>query len=165
MVNNVDGYKILNEIASVVSQSLDLNEVLSSALEMALQAVNLETGGIYLLEKDLQELTIAVQKGFSPEVILAIDHLKIGEGFSGEVIKSGQPIVIDDIGKDSRLSRSIVKKEGYKSLAVVPLCSKGKTLGTLFLVSRELRDFDDDEITKEIENGKEGEITRLPFCF
>ena len=155
MANNVDGYKILNEIASVVSQSLDLNEVLSSALEMALQAVNLETGGIYLLEKDLQELTIAVQKGFSPEIISAINHLKIGEGFSGEVVKSGEPIVINDIGNDSRLSRSIVKKEGYKSLAVVPLCSKGQTLGTLFLISREVRDFDDDEITLLISAGQQ----------
>lgn len=155
MANNVDGYKILNEIASVVSQSLDLNEVLSSALEMALQAVNLETGGIYLLEKDLQELTIAVQKGFSPEIISAINHLKSGEGFSGEVVKTGEPIVINDIGNDSRLSRSIVKKEGYKSLAVVPLCSKGQTLGTLFLISREVRDFDDDEITLLISAGQQ----------
>lgn len=155
MGNDLEAYKVLNEISSVVSQSLDINEVLSSALDMALQAVNLHTGGIYLLDKDLEVLTIAVQKGFSPEVISAINHLKTGEGFSGEVVKKGEPIVIDDIGKDERLSRSIVKKEGYKSLAVVPLCSKGQTLGTLFLISCEVRDFDQDEISLLISAGQQ----------
>ena len=141
----VGGYKTLNEISSVVSQSLDLNEILDSALDMMLQATDLQIGGIYLLNEETQILSIHAQRGFSPEFATAIDHLEIGEGFSGIVVESGDPLVIRDITKDKRLSRGIVKEEGLRSLLVVPLCSKSRTLGTIFLVSKEIRGFSEDE--------------------
>ena len=155
MGNRIDRYRILNEITSVVSRSLDLTEILSNALGKVLEATQLDNGGIYLLNQDLDELDVAVQRGFSPEFVSAIDHLQVGEGFSGKVIKTGDPLVIRDITKDKRLTRSIVKKEGFISLAVVPICSKGKPLGTIFLVSRDLRDFAEEEIALLIAAGQQ----------
>ena len=155
MGQRIDSYRILNEIASVVSRSLDLSEILSNALGKVLEATNLDNGGIYLLKQDLQELEIAVQRGFSPEFVSAIDHLKVGEGFSGKVIETGEPLVVKDITKDKRLTRSIVKKEGFTSVAAVPICSKGKPLGTIFLVSRDPRDFAEEEIALLIASGQQ----------
>ena len=142
----VGGYKTLNEISSVVSQSLDLNEILHSALDKVLQATDLQIGGIYLLNEETQILSIHAQRGFSQEFASAIDHLEIGEGFSGEVVETGEPLVIRDITQDERLSRGIVRDEGFMSLLVVPLCSKSRTLGTIFLVSKKVREFSNDEI-------------------
>jgi signal transduction histidine kinase len=155
MGNKIDRYRILNEIAAVVSRSLDLTEILSNALGKVLEATHLEYGGIYLIDQNRQELDIAVQRGFSPDFVTAIDHLKVGEGFSGKVIKTGDPLVIRDITKDKRLTRSIVKKEGFTSVVVVPICSKGKPLGTIFLVSRDLRDFAEEEIALLIAAGQQ----------
>lgn len=76
MGNKIDKSRILNEIASVVSQSLDLNEILTSALEMVLSASNMNTGGIYLLNEATQDLTIAVQRGFNQEFISGIDNIR-----------------------------------------------------------------------------------------
>jgi len=155
MEPKIDGYRILNEIASVVSQSLDINEILSSALDKVLQATGLNTGGIYLLNPKTRELSISCQKGFKPEFISEIDNLQVGEGFSGQVIEDGKPLVIKDMSQDSRLSRGIALDEGLSSLAVVPLCSKGKTLGTLFLASRDPKDFVEDEIQLLISAGQQ----------
>ncbi|MEJ2413645.1 MAG: GAF domain-containing protein, partial [Anaerolineales bacterium] len=135
--------------------SLDLQEILCSALERVLRASDLETGGIYLYEEKTQRLVVAAQHGFRPEFIAEIDNLKLGEGFSGQVMESGQHLVIRDISQDSRLSRGIVKEAGLRSLAVVPLSSKQKTLGTLFLISPDLRDFDEDEIQLLISAGQQ----------
>jgi len=151
----VEGYEILNEIASVVSQTLDLDEILCSALEKVLQATDLQTGGIYLLNEQTEILSIQCQRGFSPEFVRTIDHLKTGEGFSGKVVENGEPLIIRDITRDKRLSRGIIKEEGFKSLLVVPVCSKRKTLGTLFLVSHEVRDFYDEEIQLLISAGQQ----------
>ena len=151
----VAGYKTLNEIASVVSQSLDLNEILHSALDRVLQATSLQIGGIYLLNEQSRILSIHAQRGFSPEFAAAIDHLEIGEGFSGKVVETGEPLVIRDITKDERLSNGILKEEGLKSLLVVPLCSKSRTLGTIFLISKEIRDFTDDENSLLITAGQQ----------
>lgn len=76
MGNKIDKSRILNEIASVVSQSLDLNEILTSALEMVLSASNMNTGGNYLLNEATQDLTIAVQRGFNQEFISGIDNIR-----------------------------------------------------------------------------------------
>jgi signal transduction histidine kinase len=155
MGNKIDKSKTLNEIASVVSQSLDLNEILTSALDMVLQASEMNTGGIYLLNEDTQDLTIAVQRGFKPQFISGIDHIKIGEGFSGTVIQSGEPLVVRDISNDNRLTRMVVKEEGLSSLAVVPISSKGKALGTLFLVSHDIREYEKEELQLLISAGQQ----------
>jgi len=155
MGNKLDSYKTLNRISSVVSQSLDLEEILCSALEQVLLAVGLDTGGIYLYHEKSQTLQVAAQHGFKPDFIKEIDHLKIGEGFSGKVMESGQPLVIREISQDNRLSRGVVTDSGLTSLAVVPLRSKQKTLGTLFLISHDLRDFDESEMQLLIAAGQQ----------
>jgi signal transduction histidine kinase len=155
MGSNTDRYKTLNQISSVVSRSLDLQEILCSALERVLRATDLETGGIYLYDEKTQQLVVACQQGFKPDFIAEINNLELGEGFSGQVMKSGQHLVIRDISQDSRLSRGIVKEAGLRSLAIVPLSSKQKTLGTLFLISQDLRDFDEEEIQLLISAGQQ----------
>ncbi|MFO8037614.1 MAG: GAF domain-containing protein [Anaerolineales bacterium] len=136
----------LNEIATVVNRSLDLDQILDSALEKTLQTLNVETGGIYLLNGESQTLSIAVQKGFKSAFISEIDHLEVGEGFSGKVVKNGSPLVVKDVSQDERLTRSVVQEEGLHSLAIVPLSSKGKVLGTLFLITHDFREFSESEM-------------------
>jgi GAF domain-containing protein/HAMP domain-containing protein len=136
----------LNAIATVVSQSLNLDEILNAALDKTLQVMEIEAGGIYLFDKEATELSIQAQQGLSPTFIAGVDRLKIGEGFSGRVVQSGQPLVVTDVASDPRLTRSIVRHEGLHSLAVVPLGSKGKVLGTLFAASHGYREFTGQDI-------------------
>jgi GAF domain-containing protein/HAMP domain-containing protein len=131
----------LNAIAAVVSGSLDLDEVLNDALDKTLQVMGVEAGGIYLLDEEAGLLTVAVQRGFSPQFVAAIDRLKVGEGFSGRVAQSGQPLVVRDVSADPRLTRMVAREEGFHSMAIVPLSSKGKVLGTLFASTRGYREF------------------------
>ena len=137
----------LNAIAATVSQSLDLNEILDDALDKTLQVMEIEAGGVYLLdEEDDGVLTIAAQRGFSPGFVEEIDRLRVGEGFSGHVAQSGQPLVVRDASTDPRLSRMVVREERLRSLASVPLISKGKVLGTLFAITRGYREFTDQDV-------------------
>ncbi|HSR35326.1 MAG TPA: GAF domain-containing protein, partial [Anaerolineae bacterium] len=136
----------LNAIASVVSQSLDLDQILNAALEKTLQVMEIEAGGIYLLDRRAGELTVAAQRGLSPEFVAGVDRLKVGEGFSGRVVQSGQPMVVSNLSRDPRLTRSVVRQEGLQSLAIVPLSSKGQVLGTLFAMTHGHRDFTDEDV-------------------
>jgi len=136
----------LNAVAGVVSRSLDLNEILHDALEKTLQVLDVEAGGIYLLDDTSEILTIAAQRGFGPEFIEAIAVLEVGEGFSGLVAQSGQPLVVKDVSADPRLTRMAARKEGLRSLASVPLHAKEKTMGALFAVTRGYREFSDQDV-------------------
>ena len=136
----------VNTIAAVASQSLDLNEVLTNALNETLQAMGVEAGGIYLVCEADRKLNIAGQRGLSPKFVASVDHLAVDEGFSGHVVQSGEPLAIRDMWTDPRLSRLAVREEGLHSLASVPLRSRGKVLGTLFAVSHGFREFTDQDL-------------------
>jgi signal transduction histidine kinase len=123
-----------------------LDEVLTDALDKTLDLMEIEAGGIYLLDEAAGVLTVAVHHGFSPEFVARIDQLKLGEGFSGRVAQSGRPLVIKDVSADPRLTRMVVREEGLRSLTSVPLSSKGRVLGTLFAVTHGYREFTDQNV-------------------
>jgi len=136
----------LNAIAVSSGQLLDLDEVLQSALGKTLEAMNVEGGGIYLLQEEAEVLTLSATQGLSEQFVAEIDRLQMGEGFSGRAAQSGRPLVVKDILSDPRLTRSAVREEGLRSLAIVPLTSKGKVLGTLFTVARDYREFTEQDL-------------------
>jgi signal transduction histidine kinase/FixJ family two-component response regulator len=136
----------LNDIATVMSQSLDLDEILHAALDKTLQVMEVDADGIYLLDQASGILTVAAYRGLNPEFIQAVDKLELGEGFSGLVAQSGQPVVVRDLSDDPRLTRMVARAEGLRSLAIVPLHYKGEVLGTLFVLTYHCRDFTDQDV-------------------
>jgi GAF domain-containing protein/anti-sigma regulatory factor (Ser/Thr protein kinase) len=136
----------LNAIAAAVSQSLDLNDVLNNALDKTLEVMETEAGGIYLLDERTGVLNIVVQRGFEPDFVAGIDKLKLGEGFSGHVAKSGQPLLVRDISTDPHFTRMVVQAAGLRSAAIIPLSSKGKVLGTFFTIARSDREFSEQDV-------------------
>jgi len=136
----------LSAIAATVGESLDLDEVLNDALDKTLQVMEVDVGGIYLLDDEAGVLTIASQRGLSPQFVAKIDDLRVGEGFSGRVAQVGQPLVVGDLSADPRLTRLAVREEGLHSLAVVPVSCRGKSLGTLFVCTYSYREFSDREV-------------------
>jgi signal transduction histidine kinase len=134
----------LNAIATAVSGSLDLYEILNDALDETLQVMGLKMGGIYLLDEDADELHMAVCRGFRPGAADAVARISLGQAVSGRVAQSGQPIV-EDLSADTFLGGLLVGGT-IRSLVSVPLTSKGKVLGTLFAGSRALRSLTDQDV-------------------
>jgi len=151
VANRTQELSALNAIATVVSGSLDLEQILSGALDKTLEVIGLEAGGIYLLQGNTSPaeggmLKIAAHRGIVAELVKAIDNLAVGEGFSGRVVQSGEPLLVDDLATDARLTREIVQDKGYRSMALAPLISRGKVLGSLFVMSRSAAKFSAQDV-------------------
>jgi signal transduction histidine kinase len=136
----------LNVIASAVSQSLDLDAILNSALDNVLELMNGDTGGILLLDDKTNTLSYRVYRGLSEEFVQSISGLKLGEGIAGIAAQRGEPIYVDNISKDPRITRSIVIDEGLRGFASVPLISKNKVLGVMTIASHTLRRFTPQDV-------------------
>lgn len=136
----------LNAIAAAVSRSLDLDEVLHEALEKTVQTLGMQAAGIYLLDESDGLLNLVAHQGLSPEFVAAVDKLKVGEGFSGRVVQSGEPMVIKDVPIDPRLARPAAVLQGLRSLASVPLKSKGRVLGALYVATYGPREFSAQDV-------------------
>ncbi len=137
----------LIDIAESVNRSLDLDETLNHSLEKTLQVLDIEAGGIYLLNVKTEQLVLAVHRGYAPALVAQMDNLALGEGFNGFVAECCRPLVVDEIADDYRLARTEVSRAGVHSLVSVPLRSKDKLVGTLFATTYAPRKFSEQDIT------------------
>jgi PAS domain S-box-containing protein len=136
----------LNTIAITVSQSLDPDTVLYSAINKTLEVMNRNTGGILLWDEEKQKLCYRVHSGLSQEYARAVCFLP-GEGIVGKVAQSGEAILVDDISKDARAANhTLIAAEGLRAFAAVPLRVKEKVLGVLTIASHDARKFSTEDI-------------------
>jgi len=131
----------LNAIAERVSRSLDLETTLHDTLQKVLEVMEIEAGLIHLLDEEAGELIVCAHQGLSSQYVQGVDRLKLGEGFAGRVAQSGEPIVVDDISSDPRLTRMVVQEEKKRSFVSIPLKARDRVLGTMNLVSQSFRQF------------------------
>ncbi len=131
----------LNAVAGVVSRSLELDDILHGALAESLQMMDIEMGGIYLLDHGSKLLTLTEHKGLSPEFVDKVDKLHIGENLVGQVVADDHPIIVEDVANDSGAVHPTVKQEGIASVAVVPLSTRARVIGALFTATRTPRRF------------------------
>ena len=136
----------LNQISSTISQSLELEQVLNAAIDNVVDIMQVDVAWIFLLNEETRELELSAHRGFSEEFARGIDRLKIGEGFSGMVAKTGKPLFTEDASQDSRLVRDVLIKYNVHSLLAVPLSAKGEVNGTLDIAMHSYRMFQKEEI-------------------
>ncbi len=139
-----------NVIAETVSQSLDLEEVLNSALDRVLELTKGTKGAIFIMDQESQRLYPRAYRGLSQEFIQAITGLKVGEELAGKVVETGKAIFGDDIGSDPRISPSIIRshinQEGLRAFASFPLRSKSQILGVMSVSSPVAHQFKAEDI-------------------
>ena len=72
-----------------------------------------------------------------------------GCGLTGQTIRSGQPIISEDLLQDPRFSpwRALAQQHGFCSVISLPLRDKSRTFGVLVLYSGEVRNMPSDEIS------------------
>ncbi len=136
----------INSVALAIGRFSSLDEMLDHALCKVLEVVQTEAGGLYLLDEERGELSLAVHHGLSERAWRDFDHLRLGEGLSGRVALTGEPIVVRTLKDDPRLTRMAARLEGFCAFASVPLRSNFKTYGTLNIYTREARSFSEEEV-------------------
>jgi len=136
----------LNSISAAITQSLQLEQMLDLALQRIAKLMKVDISWVYLLDEEAQELVFAAQRGLSETLLEGADRLKVGEGLNGWVAQSGQPLGVENISEDPRLTREAVRSEGVQGFLAVPLKSKDKVIGTLGVAMFYPRHFSSDEI-------------------
>jgi PAS domain S-box-containing protein len=136
----------VNAISSIVSQSLNLQDILNRAADKVVEVANVEAVLIFLLDEDSNELALETYQGVSEQFAASVKRMKVGEGFNGRVAQTGEPLVVEDASHDPRLTKAVVSQEKIQAQLIVPLKSKGKVLGTLCVATRRPRRFAPEEI-------------------
>jgi signal transduction histidine kinase/HAMP domain-containing protein len=145
LVRRNEQLAILNAIATTVSKSLDIKEILGLALEEVIQRTGVEVGAIFLMEDVLGQLNLVAHFGLSEEAARMVSQYGMLDGACGGVIDHGQLVVVPDItGFRGQRARTL-RKEKLTTLVHVPLMTKGNTLGSMCVGTRQPKEFGDHE--------------------
>ena len=124
----------LNAVAAAINQALDLETLLSSGLDMAMEAVGADSGAVRLLDPEGTSLELVCSRGVSARYAVAVQSLPLGFRVAGSVAQTGEPALYSDVTEDvlpRNFVPDVLREENPRSLAVVPLHSREKVVGTL----------------------------------
>ena len=136
----------LLEVSKKVSDTLELDTLLTRMIEITTEAINTDRGSLFLNDKKAGELFSRIVKGELKSEIRFPNHM----GIAGAVFKSGEPIIINDAYGDSRFNKEVDKKTGYRTKNI--LCAPIKTrnneiIGVVQLLNKKDDDFREDDLT------------------
>jgi len=137
--------QVFYDLASIVHQSLRLDDVLDAAVQKTTEVFDDISGvEVFLIGNGQRTLFLKTHRGLSPEFI-GTGTLQIGEGLAGTIAKTGDPLFLGLLAKEERVDAQIVNREKLSSYGGVPLINKGKILGVLGVYTRIPRTFSEGE--------------------
>jgi signal transduction histidine kinase/pSer/pThr/pTyr-binding forkhead associated (FHA) protein len=134
LVDKTNPAQALSQIAKAVTSQLDLDEVLSQALEMAVMLTEASEATIWLVDESTGEIFMEAERGVEDEQFKRM-RLPVTDTWPGKVIKTGQPMRASREIEDEQIKI----KTGYlvSALLYVPLTLGGVTFGVLGAAHRE----------------------------
>jgi len=131
----VEELSVLNEIATAISSTLELNRVIELIVQKCVKHLKVDQGAIWLLEESNEATPL---KTMVRKVNSAADSLpyRLDTQLTGWMIKNQKPLIIQDLKTDERFQ--VVKNEDQyiRSLLAVPLQQKGKMIGILTVFNK-----------------------------
>ena len=123
---------ILNSISNTLISSTDLKETIVKAFDVLDSYLGLKRATLTLIDPELKEVTIQMAHGLSKEEIKKGKY-QIGEGIIGQVIESGEPIMIPKLKNDKRFLNKTGARKNLENLSFicVPIKINQQTVGTL----------------------------------
>jgi len=127
---------LLNDIASVLTASLEIDEILNQTLAAVMHYMKVEAGAIFLLEDDRETLRMVLHRGEAADAFWTRNRYRMGEGFVGQVAQSGEPRVGADLRNDPHALSPAVVKAGFRQVADLPLKTADTVLGVLSVATK-----------------------------
>ena len=125
----------LNAIATTVSQSLNLKEVLHSALDEVLELMQLRAGWVVLRDGQEGELRLMASRGLPETVALAHQQCAWDRSSCLHVLAIGRPEASQLAPEPSCAVAKYFQGKGLVFRACVPLKSRERILGVMSLIS------------------------------
>ena len=125
---------LLYDISQLLDRSADLRDALEPLLDLLAEETKLERSMLALLNRQSGEIVIQAAHGLSLRQINK-GRYRADEGIVGQVVKSGEPIIVPKISEDNRFldrtgARSKLKKQKLSFLCV-PIKVGNEVVGTL----------------------------------
>ena len=134
--------KFLHGVARLATTARTWEELLSIVVDGTRDALGADVSSLYLLDRDGRGLTLAATNGLDRHQI-GRAKVPIGQGVTGRVAATREPITILDVRSDARLLwvRGLDQRRFVASMLSVPLSWNDQVVGVLNVQTEQLREF------------------------
>jgi K+-sensing histidine kinase KdpD len=136
----------VHEVAGLATLARDWDELMRSIVDGTTAALGVEVCSFYLADRERTRLSLAATNGLDRAQVGKVS-LAWGEGITGRVAESREPIAVADVTVDSRFSwvRGF-DVEALAGMLSVPLLWHDQVVGVLNVQTRDERTFSADDI-------------------
>ena len=119
----------LHEIALIISNHYDLQTSLEKSMRILKNSLNLDNCVVHILEDDVLNVFASIELSKFQK---NLSSYKVGEGVTGMVVESKEPVVVENIHNNSIfLNKSGKRDFNGKSYVAVPLMIDNEAIGVL----------------------------------
>jgi two-component system, NarL family, sensor histidine kinase DevS len=137
---------LLNNLASILASSPDIDEILETALKGVVDYKNVEVGEIFLREEDGKKLRLVLHRGNTIDSLFTRDTFLVGEGQIGMTAKSGKTRINPASYKDGHYLRKAIQQACIRQIITFPLTGRQGVLGVLCIATCQPTPFDEVEM-------------------
>jgi len=146
LIEQINGFRGILDVAQVVVSSVDLDEVLLNILHSAMSVMDMPAGTVALYDMDTCQLAMRAHAGLSSKFV-ARDRWKAKKGgLTHEILERGELFSINDTATADCFNNPLAVDEGIRSLIAVPLKIHKRTIGILYLDDFKPRNFTPDKL-------------------
>jgi signal transduction histidine kinase len=131
-----DQLAALHAAALALTTELDLPAVLQKVVDLARTLANARYGALGVLDEQGKHIDQFIDSGLTPEDRLNMAAPPRGHGLLGAIINDGKPIRVPNIESDPRSSGFPPNHPAMTSFLGVPIQSKRKIIGNLYLADK-----------------------------
>ena len=151
-LTTIDKLRMLLDITQKISRSLDLQEVLNQVMDTLDSLIPYDAAGIFVLQCVDPAVVPEGEEPctFKSEAVRGYDidelsdlHLKLGEGFIGQVAMTGEPITSPDVRQNPVYVNA---RDRTRSEMVAPIISNDEVIGVFDLESDQLDAYSKDDL-------------------
>jgi len=125
----------LLEIVRQIPAHPDLDDLLAFLVERIKEHLQAEGASIMLWDRERDEIFFRVAEASSQEATRRLKEVRFpaDKGLAGYVLKSGQPVLREDVRRDEQFYALVDERSGFRtrSLAYVPLRVRERVIGVL----------------------------------
>jgi sigma-B regulation protein RsbU (phosphoserine phosphatase) len=126
----VEELSVLNEIATAISSTLTLNQIVDLIVQKCVKHLKVEQAAVMLLadNREDQPFQTMIRRADTTANILPY---RLDAQLTGWMLKNQKPLVINDFPNDDRFKVVADDKFPIRSLLSVPLLAKGRMIGLI----------------------------------
>ena len=125
-------------------RSLHLDQILHTLVDVAVSILQADKSSLMLWDPSNERLVVRAAHGFRPATMAQMVFAE-GEGIAGQVIATGEAVIVEDTHTQTGIARHITRAEGIRAFMHVPIQTSGQIAGVFNVDYIHPRRFGEDD--------------------